>query len=269
MINFSISGGSDPYSDPVELAFLDAYAAGVFVAASAGNSGPGANTTDHRSPWVTTVAASTQTRTFRSTVTLSGGGATATISGASITGGPRTRRHRSCSPPRRRTTTRCAPARRRRDCSPARSSPARRGPGRVIKGFNVLQGGAAGMLLYNATPVDVFTDNHWLPTVHLEKPQADTLLAFLAAHPGTTASFTQGTKTTWQGDVMTTFSSRGPGGDFLKPDVTAPGLHILAGTTPTPESPVEGPPGQPVPGDRRYVDVLAARCRSRPRSSSP
>ena len=61
VINFSISGGTDPFTDPVELAFLDAYAAGVFVAASAGNSGPGAATTDHLSPWVTTVAASTQT----------------------------------------------------------------------------------------------------------------------------------------------------------------------------------------------------------------
>ncbi len=43
--------------------------------------------------------------------------------------------------------------------------------------------------------------------------------------------------------MITTFSVRGPGGDFLKPDVTEPGLHILAGTTPTPESPLEGPPG--------------------------
>ena len=42
VINFSISGGTDPSTDPVELAFLDAYAAGVFVAASAGNDGPGA-----------------------------------------------------------------------------------------------------------------------------------------------------------------------------------------------------------------------------------
>src|SRR6185437_9030874 len=33
VINFSIGGGSSPYTDPVELAFLDAYAAGVFVAA--------------------------------------------------------------------------------------------------------------------------------------------------------------------------------------------------------------------------------------------
>jgi subtilisin family serine protease len=243
VINFSISGGSDPYSDPVELAFLDAYAAGVFVAASAGNSGPGANTTDHRSPWVTTVAASTQSRTFRSTVTLSGDGATATVSGASITAG--------ISTPAPVVLAGSAPGYGDATCN----TPAPPGtltgkivacqftPGRVMKGFNVKQGGAVGMLMYNAAPFDVFTDNHWLPAVQLEKPDADTLLAFLAAHPGSTASFTQGTKTTWQGDVMTYFSSRGPGGDFLKPDVTAPGLQILAGQTPTPESPAEGPPG--------------------------
>ncbi|GAA3585433.1 S8 family serine peptidase [Kribbella ginsengisoli] len=243
VINFSISGGSDPYSDPVELAFLDAYAAGVFVAASAGNSGPGANTTDHRSPWVTTVAASTQSRTFRSTVTLTGGGATATISGASITAG--------VSTPAPVVVAGSTPGYTDATCN----TPAPAGTftgkivacqftsGRVMKGFNILQGGAVGMLMYNSAPFDVFTDNHWLPAVQLEKPDADALLAFLAAHPGTTATFTQGTKTTWQGDVMTYFSSRGPGGDFLKPDVTAPGLHILAGLTPTPESPAEGPPG--------------------------
>lgn len=242
VINFSISGGSDPYSDPVELAFLDAYAAGVFVSASAGNSGPGANTTDHRSPWVTTVAASTQSRTFRSTVTLAGGGATATVSGASITAGvgtPKTVVLGSAPPYNDAACNHAAPP----GIFVNKIVACEFTPGRVLKGFNVLQGGAAGMLMYNAAPFDVFTDNHWLPSVQLEKPDADTLLAFLAAHPGTTASFTQGTKTTWQGDVMTYFSSRGPGGDFLKPDVTAPGLHILAGQTPTPESAAEGPPG--------------------------
>ena len=70
VINFSISGGANPFADAVELAFLDAYNAGVFVAASAGNSGPGAETTDHRGPWVTTVAASTADRAFKNTITV-------------------------------------------------------------------------------------------------------------------------------------------------------------------------------------------------------
>jgi hypothetical protein len=44
VLNFSISGGTNPYSDVVSLAFLGAYEAGVFTAASAGNSGPGPDT---------------------------------------------------------------------------------------------------------------------------------------------------------------------------------------------------------------------------------
>ena len=102
------------------------------------------------------------------------------------------------------------------------------------------------------------TDNHWLPAVHLDKPETDTLLAFLSANPGATASFTQGAKATWQGDVITAFSSRGPGGDFLKPDVTAPGLHILAGQTPTPEC--TGRAARPATSTR---SSRAPRCRRR------
>ncbi len=244
VINFSISGGVDPYTDAVELAFLDAYAAGITVSASAGNEGPGAATVNHNSPWVMTVAASTQSRTFRSTITLAGGRATLQLSGATITSGI------------------ASPARVVRASDPPYSDPlclkpvpariftgkivaCERGPNRVLKGFNVMQGGGVGMILYNSFPFDVFTDNHWIPTVHVDKPEADQLLAFLAAHPAVTASWPQGTKTTWQGDRVTFFSSRGPGADWLKPDVTAPGLHILAGATPTPNpaEPVLGPPG--------------------------
>ncbi|WP_318271878.1 S8 family serine peptidase [Microbispora triticiradicis] len=239
VINFSIGGGADPYSDAVELAFLDAYAAGVFVSASAGNSGPGAATTDHRGPWVTTVAASTQSRTFQSTITLTGG---PSIKGASITAG--------VSSPLPVVLASAPPYSDPLCLNPAppglfsgKIVACQRGPNRVLKGFSVKQGGAAGMILYNATPQDVMTDNHWLPTVHIDKPETDVLLSWLSSHPGATATFTQGTKATWQGDVMTSFSSRGPGGDFLKPDVTAPGLHILAGMTPTPDSPLEGPAG--------------------------
>ncbi|MBG0829659.1 S8 family serine peptidase [Planomonospora sp. ID67723] len=243
VINYSISGGTSPYSDPVELAFLDAYAAGVLVSASAGNAGPGAGTVNHVSPWVTTVAASTQTRTFQSTITLAGsGGAAATLKGASITAGVASALPvvlASAPPYSNALCTTPAPA----GLFTGKIVACERGPGRVLKSFNVRQGGAAGMILYNTTPLDVMTDNHWLPTVHIDKPETDALLAFLSANPGATASFTQGAKASWQGDAITTFSSRGPGGDFLKPDVTAPGLHILAGQTPTLEDAAGGPQG--------------------------
>jgi subtilisin family serine protease len=242
-INFSISGGTDPYTDTVELAFLDAYAAGIVVSASAGNEGPGAGTVNHNSPWVQTVAASTQTRTFRSTVTLSGGGATLQVSGATITAGIASPLPvvNAADPPY--SNAGCEV-----EADPGTFTgkivACQRGPGRVLRGFNVFQGGAAGMILYNAEPLDVMTDNHWLPTVHITQPESQQLLDFLAAHPGTTGSFPQGARTTWQGDRVTFFSSRGPGTDWIKPDITAPGLHILAGNSPAPrDDPVLGPRG--------------------------
>ena len=243
VINFSISGGTEPFADSVELAFLDAYAAGVFVATSAGNEGPGAGTVNHLGPWVSSAAASTQEREFTSTVTLAGAvGATATLTGATVTAG-------IASP--LPVVLGSAPPYNNAGCE-APAPPGlftgkivvcMRGPGRIARGFNVFTGGAAGMLLANPVQSETLTDNHFLPTVHLEKPEADSLLAFVAANTTTTASFTTGAASAGQADVVVGFSSRGPGGDFLKPDIAAPGAQILAGNTPVPEAVSGGPPG--------------------------
>ena len=72
VINFSISGATNTVVDAVEYAFLGAAAAGVFVATSAGNSGPTASTVAHNSPWLTTVAASTHVN-YENTVVLGNG----------------------------------------------------------------------------------------------------------------------------------------------------------------------------------------------------
>ena len=71
VINYSISGGEDPYNDAVELAFLEATAAGIVVSTSAGNDGPTAETVAHRSPWVLSTAASSHNRKFTSIVDFS------------------------------------------------------------------------------------------------------------------------------------------------------------------------------------------------------
>ncbi|MFK5691239.1 cell wall-binding repeat-containing protein [Ornithinimicrobium sp. LYQ92] len=57
VLNFSVSGDPETYEDPVDLAFKNAAAAGIFVAASAGNSAEDGVPVAHTGPWQTTVGA--------------------------------------------------------------------------------------------------------------------------------------------------------------------------------------------------------------------
>ena len=249
VINFSISGGGNPYTDAVELAFLDAFHAGISVNASAGNSGPGAGTADHGGPWVTTVGASTGPRSFLSTLHLTAdGGATFDLTGDTITQGIA-----SATPVILAQTIPGETARCEVKLTTAAQIAAVTGKvvacqrgsnARVDKGYNVSSGGAAGMILYNAIKQDVETDNHWLPTIHVDGPSAP-LLAFINGNTNVMATWVQGVATATQADVMASFSSRGPQTDFIKPDITAPGIQVLAGMTPNPDptTPTNGPPG--------------------------
>jgi hypothetical protein len=244
VINFSISGGANPYTDPVDLAFLDAFNAGINVNTSAGNSGPGAATAAHGGPWETTVGASTWDGAFRSTLHLkSSDGTTLDKPGVTITDGIS-----SATPV---VLAQSIPGEDALCHTPLAAGSAtgkivacQRGDNaRVDKGFNVAQGGAAGMILYNPIAQDVETDNHWLPAIHVDGPNTD-LTSFISTKPNVTAMWTTGIETPSQGNVMATFSSRGPVGDFIKPDITAPGIQIMAGMTPQPVGTVNGPPGQ-------------------------
>lgn len=62
VLNFSISGGFHPWLDPVAQAFFGAAEQGIFVAASAGNSGPRNFGTNHRAPWYASIGSSTTQR---------------------------------------------------------------------------------------------------------------------------------------------------------------------------------------------------------------
>jgi subtilisin family serine protease len=248
VINFSISGGAQPYTDPVEMAFLDAWNAGISVNASAGNSGPTAGTSDHGGPWTTTVGASTGPREFRSTLHLTAdGGATFAKDGITLTNG--------ISSPTPVVMAAGLPKAGGGSEDALCQSPLAAGAAtgkvvvcqrgvnaRVDKGFNVLQGGAAGMILFNAVKQDVESDNHWLPAIHLDGPNT-ALLDFISGHTNVMATWAQGTAQPGQADMMAAFSSRGPTGDWIKPDVTAPGVQVLAGMTPQPTGTVNGPPG--------------------------
>lgn len=245
VINYSISGTSTNFRDPVEIAFLFAADAGVFVAASAGNSGPTASTVAHPSPWITTVAASTHDRDGAGSVTLGNG---VKYDGASLTAG-----------------VGAAPIINAKDAGLAGADPTNlalcfgaadggatldpakvagkivvcdRGvSARVNKSLAVKEAGGVGMVLVNVTPGSLNADIHSVPSVHL----ADTARAAVQAYAGTagaTATIAEGVITTGQvtAPTMAAFSSRGPlragGGDLLKPDITAPGVDVLAAYSP-------------------------------------
>jgi subtilisin family serine protease len=256
VLNFSISGGANAYSDAVEQAFLSAYGAGILVNASAGNSGPGAATADHAGAWTNTVGASYPARIYQGSLHLESAADAVPLDvvGTTITPGIET--------PTPVVLPTSVPGYTSLTCSanfPAgsllgkivlcdRGNPA----GRADSGFRALQGNAAGMILANVGHQDLFTDLHWLPAIMVddgtwqgEDQPGDDVRGFVAAHPDVTATFTTGERTAQTPDIMTTFSSRGPLGDWIKPDITAPGIEILAGRSPHPTSVAiaSGPPG--------------------------
>jgi subtilisin family serine protease len=238
VINYSIGGGAgQPGAD--ELAFLFAADAGVFVANSAGNSGSGAATLGNPGtmPWLTTVGASTQTRFWEGTITLGNG---AVYTGAAITAG-----------------TAMLPlvdsaAAGSELCAPGALNPAvvsgkivlcKRGTyGRAQKSYAVFLAGGLGMILYNTNDVDnLVVDPHSVPTVMVDNTPGLAIKSYIAGDANPTAQLSQGYKGTWPwAPSMALFSSRGPNPiapDIIKPDVTAPGVQIMAGNTPIPSDP--------------------------------
>ncbi len=244
VINYSVSGSQTNFLDPVEVSFLFAADAGVFVAASAGNSGPTASTVAHPSPWITTVAAGTHPRNGSGSVTLGNG---TTYAGASVAAEEVT------APVVNSKDVALAGA----DVNAARLcfadsdggnalDPAKvagkivvceRGVNaRINKSLAVKDAGGVGVILINTSTNSINADFHFLPTVHL---QADALapVETYAATAGATATIAKGTITfTDPAPFTAAFSSRGPlragAGDLLKPDLIAPGQDILAAVSP-------------------------------------
>ena len=249
VINYSISGTSTNFLDAAEVAFLFAADAGVFVAASAGNSGPTVSTVAHPSPWITTVAAGTHNRNGVGSVTLGNG---ATYNGASLAAavGPVSVVLATAS------GLPGADPNLLRQCfsSPAVLDPAKvagkivvceRGGAlpnnaRVDKSQAVKNAGGVGMILYNvAAGASLNADFHSVPTVHINNVDGAAVVAYVnGAGASATAKINQATIVLNAPAPFTAgFSSRGPllagGGDLLKPDVIAPGQDILAAVSPS------------------------------------
>lgn len=240
VINFSVTGADDPTA-PVQLAFLAAASAGIFVATSAGNGGPAASTVQSTSPWVTTVGAHT-IAPYYGTVTLGNGERYAGVS-VSVDDpvGPAPLVNGAAIPATGQTATEATV------CAPGSLDPTaaagtivvcdRGGVDRVVKSAEVERAGGIGMVLANLTPNTLDADLHSVPTVHVDPPASTAIRAY-AATAGATATLTEGnqTSTSIAYPQLATFSGRGPslgtGGDTLKPDLVAPGVSILGAVAP-------------------------------------
>jgi subtilisin family serine protease len=258
VINYSIGGGAN-LTGADDIAFLFAADAGVFVATSAGNEGPGPETVGSPGvvPWITTVGANTQERFFEGRVTVGSEGSRSwryrkSFVGASLTLGT------GGSFPLVDAEFAGGDL-----CIPGTLDPAlvegtvvlcRRGAvGRADKSFAVFEAGGVGMVLYNETDDDnLFTDPHSVPSVHIDLTPGLRLKQYIAETPDPVAKISTGDVTRWRSAPgMTIFSSRGPNAvapDIIKPDVTAPGLQILAGASPVNVGYVQGELFQAIAG---------------------
>ena len=244
VINYSVSGTSTNFLDPVEVSFLFAADAGIFVAASAGNSGPTASTVAHPSPWITTVAAGTHNRDGQGSVTL---GNNVTYFGASVASatGPYPLIDSAAAGLPGANATQLALCYGATDgavvLDPAKVAGKivvcdRGVTGRVNKSLAVQQAGGLGMILVNTSVNSLNADFHFVPTVHLQSTDRAAVKAY-AATAGATATINAATIIYNAAAPFTAaFSSRGPltagAGDLLKPDVIAPGQDILAAVAP-------------------------------------
>ncbi|MEU8224273.1 S8 family serine peptidase [Kribbella sp. NPDC048915] len=238
VINYSISGSGSTYVNATGLAFLRAAKAGVFVATSAGNTGPGDATVGKTFPWVTSVANGTHDRDVQTTLTLGDG---SKYTGAGIGSG-----------------TPQAPIVLAKDaglpgadpanltlCQPNTLDPAKvtgkivvcdRGVNaRVDKSLQVKNAGGVGMVLLNITPSTLDADLHSVPTVHLDDKATSAVKAYVSGTANPTATIGAGTPVRVTAPKVAASSSRGPSpagnGDLLKPDIMAPGTSVLAATS--------------------------------------
>jgi hypothetical protein len=240
VINFSIGGASTVFAGADDIAFLFAANAGVWVATSNGNAGPGAQTTGTPAgvPWITAVGASQDNEVFNLAVAVNapGGilGDKVALEGDSPVSlsdtGPITDAVTLAS-----TVTAC-------DAD---------GPNEPISGIalvsrgvcsftqkynNVAAAGADAIIVFNdgATPsrfdpIVMFAPGTTIPGVMVGN--ADGLA--MAFADGVNATLDPN-NTVSADDRTAGFSSRGPNGgapDVIKPDVAAPGVGIIAAET--------------------------------------
>ncbi len=254
VLNFSIGGPSTTFNGADDIAFLFAADAGVHVAVSAGNEGPGAQTigTPSGIPWVTAVAAAQDNQVFGLAINVTAPASVAGNKEALEGAGPVTLEDTGM------IVDELVVGEPLDGCAPLSNAAAVDGNtvliirgvcGFIDKYLNAQNAGANAIIVYN----DGAGPDRIDPIVMGGLTNEVTIPGVMIGHfEGADLAGSSGVEVVLDPDnlvpkvnTIAGFSSRGPNGgapDVIKPDVAAPGVNILAAHTPVPND--FGTPGR-------------------------
>ncbi|KAL6843590.1 hypothetical protein ACP4OV_026652 [Aristida adscensionis] len=226
------------YEDNGAVAAFRAVRKGIVFSASAGNSGPGEFTANNIAPWILTVGASTINRRFPASVVLGNG---ETFTGTSVYAGPPLGKSKIplvfagdvgsivCEAGKLNASM---VAGKIVVCDPGENGPPA-AQGEVVK----LAGGAGAIIVgYEELGEQTITTSHLLPATAVTFADGEKIKEYISTQTPVASIVFHGTVVgpTPPSPRMASFSSRGPNlrsARILKPDVTAPGIDILAAWT--------------------------------------
>ncbi|PSR98662.1 Subtilisin-like protease [Actinidia chinensis var. chinensis] len=228
--------------DGISIGALHAIKKNIVVACSAGNSGPAPSTLSNPAPWIITVGASSVDRAFVASLLLGNG---MKIEGQTVTPYkleekmyPLVYAAQVVGPnvPKNDTAGQCLPGSLSPEKAKGKIVMCLRGNGsRVGKGEEVRRAGGIGFILGNspANGAELTADAHVLPATAVASDSAIKILKYINStkKPMAYISPARTVLDRKPAPFMASFTSRGPNTitpDILKPDITGPGLNILA-----------------------------------------
>lgn len=257
VINYSIGGSLTDLTTVAAAAKLRATEAGVFMAVSAGNSGPAVSTVGTPAPWVMSVAASTYDGT-----SFVEGSIRFSVLGGSLTGNYQAVEAATTAPIAALGSVQgdLAVANPIQACTALQNTEQLAGKLVVMQrgtcSFDIKiaaaqAAGAIGAVVINSdgsAPIAMGgTGSFNIPGVMISLANGQSLVAAINSGETVNVRLSPGdlVQRTEVGNVMAGFSSRGPNlasFDIIKPDITAPGVRILAAASEQPMLSAAGVP---------------------------